>query len=97
MLEKSLAEDWSPSLERFISSRLPTDKLWSNLDTRLQVKAQGSLVIENDLDDVVVGRDGKLHFGNDLAFCRRELMDALIGVFAFARLMGSHEFAFLGR
>ena len=56
MLEKLLdAENWSPTFEGFIFACFPTDKLRGNLDTRFQVEAQGSFVIENDFDNVVVG------------------------------------------
>jgi hypothetical protein len=51
------AENRSPAFERFIFSCFPTDKLRGNLDTRFQVEAQGSFVIENDFDNVVIGRN----------------------------------------
>jgi hypothetical protein len=57
-LEKLLdAENRSPAFERFIFACFPTDKLRGNLDTRFQVEAQRSFVIENDFDNVVIGRD----------------------------------------
>jgi hypothetical protein len=51
------AENRSPAFDGFIFACFPTDKLRGNLDSRFQIEAQGSFVIENDFDNVVIGRD----------------------------------------
>jgi hypothetical protein len=51
------AENRSPAFDGFIFACFPTDKLRGNLDSRFQIEAQGSFVIENDFDNVVIGKD----------------------------------------
>jgi hypothetical protein len=60
--------NWSPAFERFVFSRLPTDKLGSDLEAGFDIETEGSFVLKNNFDDVVIGRNGQLHIGNDLAF-----------------------------
>src|SRR3954471_13029402 len=48
------AENRSPSFEWPVAARLPADKLWSNLDTRIKIKSERSLVLEHDLNNVVI-------------------------------------------
>jgi hypothetical protein len=79
----------SPSLERFVATGFPANQLRDNLQTRFKIECERGFVLKNDLNDAVIRRDGKFHFGNDLAFCRRKLENALIR-FLFGTLGASH-------
>jgi hypothetical protein len=72
------AVNGSPSLHRFVAARFPTDNLRSDLQTRFQIERERGFVLKDNFNDAVIGRDGKFHFGNDFAFCRWKLLDALV-------------------
>jgi hypothetical protein len=73
MLEKLLdAVNRSPATNGLITARLPVDKLGSDAEARFHVKRERCFVSKDDFDDVVIGREGQFHFGNDLALCLRE-------------------------
>jgi hypothetical protein len=83
------AVNGSPSLHRFVAARFPTDNLRSDLQTRFQIERERGFVLKDNFNDAVIGRDGKFHFGNDFAFCRWKLLDALVR-FLFGTLGASH-------
>jgi hypothetical protein len=61
MLEKLLdAVNWSPPFERFVTAGLPTDELWSDLQTRFQIERGRGPVLKDNFDDAVIGVIGKL-------------------------------------
>ena len=68
----------SPSLERFGVPGFPVGEFRKDLDARFDFKTKRSLVLKTDVNNVVIRRDGEFHFGNDLAFCLRELENALV-------------------
>jgi hypothetical protein len=56
----------SPAFERFVTAGLPTTSAVVNWKQGSKLKLS-EVVPKNNFDDVVIGRNGKLHFGNDLA------------------------------
>jgi hypothetical protein len=56
MFEKELdAVNRSPAFERVIFSRLPTDKLGSDLEAGFEIESERGLVLKNNFDNVVIG------------------------------------------
>jgi hypothetical protein len=56
------------------------------LEAGFNLKVERGFVGKDNFDNVVIGREGQFHFGNDLAFCLREFEDALVSF----RLVCSH-------
>jgi hypothetical protein len=84
------AVDRSPSFDGFIFARLPVDDFRDNLEAGFNLKVERSFVRKDNFNDVVIGRERQLDFGNDLALCRWKLLDALLR-FGFGTLRDSHE------
>jgi hypothetical protein len=80
----------SPAFDRFVFARFPVDHFRHNLEAGFNLEVERSLIGENNFDDVVIGRERQFNFGNDLAFCLSEFLDALIGL-AFDTLGCSHS------
>jgi hypothetical protein len=79
MFEKSLdAVNRSPAFERFVTVGFPTDKLGHDLEARVNIESERSLILKDNFDNVVIVREGQFNFGNDLALCRGELENAVI-------------------
>jgi hypothetical protein len=74
-----------PPLERFIVTRLPADGLRHDLQARLKVERERSLVLKDYFDNVVIRSDRQFHFGNNLALCLGKLEDPLVRFFSSAR------------
>ena len=56
MLEKLLdAVNRSPAFERFVTARLPTDNFGSDLEAGFEIESERSFVLEDNLNDVVIG------------------------------------------
>jgi hypothetical protein len=83
------AVDSSPAFHGFVIAGFPIDQFGHNLEARHNFKAECSLILENDFNDVEIGRHGKFHFRNDLAFCLSEPLDALVRL-VFGTLTVSH-------
>lgn len=79
MFEKSLdAVNRSPAFDGFVFARFPADSFRDNLEAGFNLKVERSFVGEDNFDNVVIGRERQFHFGNDLAFCLAEPLDALV-------------------
>lgn len=68
----------SPSSHGFVFAAFPTYEFRKDANARFKIEGKRSLVLKDNLDDVVVGRKREFHFGNGLAFGRREFENALV-------------------